>query len=190
MSPHDSVDHLNQVMMDGGEKAFEIVPTILSKVIRNRLWAERTDKNGTPFRSFEAFAACPRWRGLESSIDDLLAYCRKREDVQKLIKSEVDPPRECRRPTKEESISKCDNITLTDRGTSSTYALKRLKRDAPELFAEVVEGRLSANKAAIRAGFRKPSLTVPLDPEGLARAVRRHFTSEEVQRLIRALMDS
>ena len=36
MKPHNSIDHLIQVMMDGGEKAFDIVPTILGRVIEER----------------------------------------------------------------------------------------------------------------------------------------------------------
>lgn len=88
------------------------------------------------------------------------------------------------RPKKGEE--KGSNATFNSRGAD--YQLARLRRDAPELADQVQRGEISANKAAIKAGFRKPSLTVPLDPEGLARAVKRHFTAEEVQRLVRALV--
>jgi len=40
-------------------------------------------------------------------------------------------------------------------GTSREYTLRRLKRDAPELAEMVLNGELSANAAAIEAGFRK-----------------------------------
>lgn len=49
-----------------------------------------------------------------------------------------------------------DNVPLAkDRGTSKSYTLTRLERDHPELFKRVVAGELSANAAAIEAGFRK-----------------------------------
>jgi len=49
-----------------------------------------------------------------------------------------------------------NNITSTkQRGTSSAYTLARLDRDAPELAADVRDGKLSAHAAAIEAGFRK-----------------------------------
>lgn len=52
--------------------------------------------------------------------------------------------------------SKSDNITLeSKRGTSTAYALARLERERPDLFERVVDGDLSANAAAIEAGFRK-----------------------------------
>ena len=40
-------------------------------------------------------------------------------------------------------------------GTSKNYTLARLKRDRPDLAQRVVDGELSANAAAIEAGFRK-----------------------------------
>jgi hypothetical protein len=52
---------------------------------------------------------------------------------------------------------KSDNITLDGdgRGTSKSYTVARLKREAPALFQAVCAGELSANAAAIEAGFRK-----------------------------------
>ncbi len=48
-----------------------------------------------------------------------------------------------------------DNIKATDGGTSREYTLRRLKRDDPALAERVMSGELSANAAAIEAGFRK-----------------------------------
>jgi hypothetical protein len=45
------------------------------------------------------------------------------------------------------------NTTGFDRG--STYLLRRLKRDRPDLAERVIAGEMSANAAAIEAGFRK-----------------------------------
>lgn len=42
-----------------------------------------------------------------------------------------------------------------DHGNSKAYTVSRLKRDRPDLFEKVVAGELSANKAAIEAGFRR-----------------------------------
>ena len=41
-----------------------------------------------------------------------------------------------------------------------TYWMERLDRDRPELAKLVRAGRLSANAAAVRAGFRKANLRV------------------------------
>ncbi|MGA9240509.1 MAG: hypothetical protein WBW03_00805, partial [Silvibacterium sp.] len=49
-----------------------------------------------------------------------------------------------------------DNIMpFARQGTSLSYTLSRLKRKKPDLFMRVVNGELSANAAAIEAGWRK-----------------------------------
>ena len=67
---------------------------------------------------------------------------------------------------------KSDVIPLAgvdDRGTSRAYTVARLAADRPDLFARVKAGEVSAHAAAIAAGFRRPTMTVPCDPDGLAR---------------------
>jgi hypothetical protein len=94
--------------------------------------------------------SAPLWEGLESSIDELRVFCRKNDDVRKLIDRQV-----------EESNALGTNRHSSNRNTIAKHPdtvlgkLKRLKRDNPELFEEVVLGKMSANAAAIRAGFRK-----------------------------------
>jgi predicted RNA-binding Zn-ribbon protein involved in translation (DUF1610 family) len=49
-----------------------------------------------------------------------------------------------------------DNVSIKPRhGNSLAYTLDRLERQRPDLFARVVAKQLSANAAAIEAGFRK-----------------------------------
>jgi hypothetical protein len=47
------------------------------------------------------------------------------------------------------------NTNISKDGTTVAYTLARLDRDRPDLARQVREGRLSANAAAIEAGFRK-----------------------------------
>lgn len=152
--PHDSIRDLQRLMIDGGEKAFDLVPTVLANVIKEKRWADKTDKDGKPFASFEAFVSHKLWYGLESSIDDLLAYCRKHREVQKLILDEVQPV--AGHGEIGGGHTRGDNVTSAPRkrGNSATYTLRRLKRDRPDLADKVINGDLSANAAAIEAGFR------------------------------------
>lgn len=48
-----------------------------------------------------------------------------------------------------------DNVKATKGGNDTEYTLRRLKRDAPELYSQVKRGELSVNAAAIKAGIRK-----------------------------------
>lgn len=75
-----------------------------------------------------------------------------------------------------------DNIR-TNYGTSETYIVRRLKRDRPDLAALVLDGKESARAAGIAAGFIKPTITVPLDPERLAATLRRRLDPAALDRL-------
>ena len=60
--------------------------------------------------------------------------------------------------------------------TASTIA--RLKRDRPDLAGQVIAGELSANAAAIQAGFRVRTITIPVDAPRAAKAILRHFDQD------------
>jgi hypothetical protein len=50
---------------------------------------------------------------------------------------------------------KSSNTTLDNPDRGKAYTLRRLEKDAPSLFQKVLNNELSANAAAIVAGFRK-----------------------------------
>lgn len=178
MPPPDMIQSLQQAIGHGGEQVFDVAPIVLRRVIEDRLWADRRDKDGQPFQSFEAFATHILWQGLESSIPELLLYCRKHDAVAQLIKREVGPAAE--HGGKREA-GQVDIINLSDGGgTSPTYVLRRLKRDYPDLAEKVVAGELSANAAAIKAGFRKPPSPLKAIQSAWSRA------TDEERRAIRA----
>jgi hypothetical protein len=64
-------------------------------------------------------------------------------------------------------------------GTSVAYTLRRLARERPDLLARVEAGELSANKAAIEAGFRK----VPTPQEQIRKAFAKLTDDERVAML-------
>jgi hypothetical protein len=45
---------------------------------------------GVPFPSFEAFVSAKLVEGLETTVDELRVFCRKRPDVQALIDGELE----------------------------------------------------------------------------------------------------
>jgi hypothetical protein len=73
-------------------------------------------------------------------------------------------------------------------GKDTRSTIARLKRDNPDLAEQVIRGELSANAAAIKAGFRKRTISVPLDPNGWAEATLRHFTPEQAYAIAQVLL--
>ncbi len=70
-------------------------------------------------------------------------------------------------------------------GNQAAYLTSRLKRDCPDLHARVLAGELSPYAAAIEAGFRKPTMSVPAEPAALVRAAVRKFGLQAIQDALR-----
>jgi hypothetical protein len=137
MLQHDTINHLQQVMGSGGQQAFETVPKILAKVIRNGLWKERLDREGKPFASFEAFATAKLQQGLETSIDDLRAFCRRNDEALALIDRVIEPE-----PKHGGARSKQDDSVILkhQQSNSAGYRRKRLKRNRRARLPELTAG--------------------------------------------------
>jgi len=71
-------------------------------------------------------------------------------------------------------------------GTSAAYTLARLKRDEPSLYERVKRGELSANAAAIEAGWRNPKTrySLPDDPQAAGRYLAERVDREWFDMLI------
>ncbi len=55
-------------------------------------------------------------------------------------------------------------------GNSASSALRRLRKDRPDLHARVLADELSPHAAMVEAGFRRKTVCVPLDLAMAARA--------------------
>lgn len=140
-------------------------PALMKKIISNKAWEKRVKQGKvielSSLRDLITKAPIEGWGEDPAKIEALI-----RDDVEALAmwREEMTEEPGGDRQSKEHK-SNSDNITNAftsdDRGTSRSYTVARLKQQAPELFEKVVSGELSANAAAIQAGFRK--VKTPLD---------------------------
>lgn len=96
------------------------------------------------------------------------------------------------RRSEEARRDQVDNINLKG-GTQAAYLKARLRRDHPEIAEELEQGKhRSARAAAIEAGIIRPVPTVRLvdDPEKVAAAIRKHWSSDRIAALLQALSSS
>jgi len=80
-------------------------------------------------------------------------------------------------------IDQKDN-TQAIQGTSRTYALRRLRKDRPDLHERVINGVMTPHGAMIEAGFRRQPITIPRDVEKAAQKLREVFTEDEIDMLV------
>ena len=80
------------------------------------------------------------------------------------------------------------NIIANRQGTDATYTARRLKRDNPEILQRVIDGELSLNQAAIEAGFREKTISIPFDPHKAGLAIKRKYTAQQIDTLMAAMI--
>ena len=135
----------------------ETIPALLRRIIENRAWECRQVK-------MRGVVQLANLRELITK-EPMEGWGENPERIEGLIKHDVEVLAMWRDAMKgkqggdrrSDVAIKDDNIILdkANQGTSRSYTVSRLQREAPELFAQVVAGTLSANAAAIQAGFRK-----------------------------------
>lgn len=128
-------------------------PALLKKVISEKVWEKRIH-NGhlVELPSLRALITEKPIRGWGQDPDKIQAVIQ--DDPEALAMFREAMKGEAGRPASEESNNNIIGLKAVQ-GTSKAYTCDRLKRERPDLFEEVVAGKLSANAAAIKAGFRK-----------------------------------
>jgi len=158
--------------------ANELIPA-LADIVKTGHWAEFTH----PMRGRQQFSSfadyCDEFLGLSAeAVEALLERSQFKDDartVRRLLR---------------ESISEAGGVSVThpqDKKDAGAV-VARLKRDDPDLAAQVVAGDITPNAAAIAAGIRHQYARVRVDDPARAVAVLlKHYTRDQ---LLAALEDT
>lgn len=99
-----------------------------------------------------------------------MTYCRKNDEAMCLIRSQIGASGEHGGDRKSEEKQVC-NTRLKSQTVKAH--ISRLKRDRPDLAEKVVNGDMTANEAAIEAGFRKRMVSMPAEPDQFIEAAQK-----------------
>lgn len=180
------VDALGSALRSG-DHGLKTVPALLKRVLQEESWREFVTQRGDVVRyeRFADFVVTPPLKGIGASValvrrvvaDDLVAVDLLNQALSG------------RQGARTDLVDNIHEVPRPD-GTSKAAALRRLRKDAPELHAEVLAGHLSAHAAMLQAGFRKRTISVPVeDPGATARALRKHLSSAAIADLVRILAE-
>jgi hypothetical protein len=166
-----------------GDHALGTVPALLKRVLADETWRDFITKRGESVHHdrFADFITTPPLGGLGSDI----------ALVERIVADDDDAIELLREALKERPIpgNSHNNIMRVKQGTGRGYSLQRLRKDAPELHADVLAGRLSAHGAMVRAGFRPKTVTVPVTrPDAVARSLLKYMSADDIAKLIAALV--
>lgn len=182
------VESLGSSLRSGGH-ALGTAPALLRQILEAESWRDFVTQRGerVQHEQFADFVTTPPLHGLGASVRLVGKIVESiADEAERLALADL-LDRALQRPP---SIHALDNIQGTEAptGTSQAAALRRLRKDAPELHADVLAGRLSAHAAMVQAGFRRKTVVVPVDrPESAAKALRKNLSPEDVAALVRLL---
>lgn len=136
-----------------GETSLTQFPKLLRRIIDEKAWQARRvpGKGIVTMKSLRELVTTPPISGWGEDPAKIEAVIR--DDAEVLAMWREAMKGKAGRPIKE-SLDNIKGITAPA-GTGRAYTVSRLQREAPELFAQVAAGTISANAAAIKAGFRK-----------------------------------
>lgn len=142
-----------------GSRNLAVVPGLLGRVLREGLWKERVIKTGEiiTFDSFERFVVTPPLEGLGASVRLIRNIIRDDIKTTDLLDQALKHPDGNPTGANQHTGGTVDNIHGSDRptGTSRDAALRRLRKDRPDLHARVIADELTAHAAMVEAGFRR-----------------------------------
>ncbi len=162
------------------------VPSLLRQVLEEESWREMVTQRGERVfhERFADYVTAPPLAGLGSDVGLVRRIVAEDDTASKLLRKAL------KGQGRRTDIRNNRTEVGTRTGTTRTYALERLERDAPELHAEVLAGNLSPHAAMVKAGFRRRTVTVPVDsPESAASALRKHLKPEQLSTLARLLLE-
>lgn len=137
-----------------GETSLSTFPKLLRRIINERAWeSRRLPGKGVvtmeSLRELVTTAPITGWGEDPAKIEAVI-----RDDAEVLAMWREAMKGKPGRPKQEgETRRNPTQFKTADRGRA--YDLSRLQREAPDLFAKVAAGEMSANAAAIKAGFRR-----------------------------------
>jgi hypothetical protein len=149
-------------------------------LVRERAWQEFViPQTGEVVRyeddQFEDFVKDPPFRGLNTTVETIAAFCTGDKQATAALARATGSVALPTNGAIGRGRNSFDTVKASGRGGNDRiYTLRRLKRDRPDLFALVLDGTLSANAAAIEAGFRQRA--TPLNE--LTRAWRKASAEE------------
>ena len=143
-----------------GCSKLDSIPALIRRIIENRAWECRQVKMRgvvqlANLREMITRKPMEGWGEDPNKIEALLKHDPEVLVMWREAMKDKDYDR-----GNQHSGGRDDNIIPANQGTSRSYTVSRLQRESPALFAQVVAKTLSANAAAIQAGWRKKPTVV------------------------------
>jgi hypothetical protein len=189
ISQEKIIEYLRTAIFDGN-CGLNDVPNLIKRVISEDLWQTRTlakTKETIKFQTFEEFLQTSPPEGLGTNLKTIRKLCH--EDIAAIDLIEQVKTKRFHGGDRRSQDFKRNNVTVEtlNRGNAKEYSLNRLRKERPELHQAIINGKLTVNQAMIKANFRKQKFQVEKDVEKISSFIKKNFTNEEIDQLLKLL---
>ena len=187
------VDSLSSALKRG-LSGLDHVPTFIRSMLERQAWRKRyvcSTKQIVEFDSFMEFLAASPPEGLQIKYEDLWQLCDQHPEVQAMlnrVSKGIQGERKALNPT---NLTNNIQEVKAPAGTSRAAGLRKLRKysqdrpDVAEIYAKVLAGEISVNKALVNTGLRRARKSIPVSSvEIIAQKLIEHLTPDELKRLI------
>lgn len=177
------------VMTSGQHDLFSMAPMFIKEIIDRELWKPK-------FNTFRDLIEARLPDGLETNVEKIKLFVQSDPALKTRVTNalKLKGGKIAGRDDKGRFVRATNIISSTEgerntiQGTSEVYTRQRLCEYHPDLYKRVMAGEMSANKAAIQAGFRKKLMQVEPTVEGFAKAAWKYLTENERIELVQKLL--
>ena len=188
---------LGSAVAHGSENVAQI-PALLVQIVDDDRWRHFITKLGeeVTYTRFEDFAATPPTAGLGIKVevlarlvqDDPAAVGALERATKNPDGAPIGNKNAAKEKTTVDNINSCLERHERPTGTSEAATVRRLRKDRPDLHAQYLANEISANAAAILAGFRPKTFTVRADrAESIAGTLRRNLDKDTLNAVVSLL---
>ncbi|MCY0928288.1 hypothetical protein OTB20_19225 [Streptomyces sp. H27-H1] len=174
-----------------GDHGLKAVPGLVKRVLAEGAWRSFVTQRGelVEYDQFEEFVTTPPLKGLGASMALVRTLVRDDAVALDLFDDAIQLANGGDRRSEDFSLHNIQTETAAaPSGTSREAGLRRLRKDRPDLHAEVLAGTLTTHAAMVKAGFRRRMVNIPVDePQAAAMALRRNLPPDAVAELAKLL---
>lgn len=156
--------------------SIDVIPKLLKRVLEQHAWEERRDvrtKEVYRFDSFAEFVTTRPLAGLGTTVDMVRRLVVDDVETLDLFEQAV-----------QNAAAVHNRYSKRPHGTTADTALRRVRKDRPDLHARVLRRELSPHAAAVEAGFRPRTVSVRLDDAAaILRTLTRHVPDDVLAEL-------
>lgn len=174
--------------LSGTKHGLGTVPNMVKVVVREAMWQDRVIRQTgerVTFSSFSEFVTAAPLNGLGATLSQLRGICR--DDPEAL--DALDRAMGNRQGERTDLGVNHSKATDKKRDRSGQH-LRRLRKDFPDVHAEVLAGRLTVHEASIQAGIFPKRASINLSSaESAAETIARSADPTFIADLARRLLD-